>query len=317
MAIKLDTVNTVGRNDVLAIHPDDLVINWGANLSRGGVEPKVDDALKALALSMMPKTAEGGSSGQINPILVRITAERKAEVVGGFRRARAAKWLVESGQCPDFRLKCIVSKVSAVEAALANLDENMHREDPQPIQIAYAIRSLMEDYYMDRKSIAERLKVSIGYIGQLLTLVELPKQIQDSVDKGETTVTGALAIAKLPAAIQVETFQEVKAKGKVKAKDVAATAQRKRDEQIDARVAQAERDGARAAKDIIAADREAAPTIKAKGRSLNDLAMFLQEREKNSLGTSQGVAALLLDFIQGETTKAQAKSEWVKLFPGS
>ena len=58
------------------------------------VEPPVDDALIELARDMMPKKGQGdteeGSSGQLNPILVRPLSDRRLEVVGGFRRMRAA-----------------------------------------------------------------------------------------------------------------------------------------------------------------------------------------------------------------------------------
>ena len=50
-------------------------MDWRKNLSRNGEEPPVDDALIELARDMMPKKGQGdaeeGTSGQLNPILVR------------------------------------------------------------------------------------------------------------------------------------------------------------------------------------------------------------------------------------------------------
>src|SRR3954467_3028564 len=127
----------VTRSDIFLVAPTALVVDWKKNLSRNGEEPSVDEALKELALDMLPRKGQGdsedGSSGQLNPILTRPLSDRRLEVIGGFRRRRAALWLVESGTCPDFRVKYTVSRLSDAEAALINISENLQREDPKPI----------------------------------------------------------------------------------------------------------------------------------------------------------------------------------------
>src|SRR5208282_3469929 len=150
MAFTADTGDhKVTRSDIFLVDPTALVVDWRKNLSRNGEEPPVDQALMDLARDMMPKKGQGdgedGSSGQLNPILVRPLSDRRLEVIGGFRRMRAALWLKESGTCPDFKVKYIVSRLSDAEAALVNLSENIQREDPKPIQLAHAVRSLTED----------------------------------------------------------------------------------------------------------------------------------------------------------------------------
>ena len=125
MAFTADTGDhKVTRSDIFLVDPKALVVDWRKNLSRNGEEPPVDQALMDLARDMMPKKGQGegeeGSSGQINPILVRPLSDRRLEVIGGFRRMRAALWLKESGTCPDFKVKYIVSRLSDAEAALVN-----------------------------------------------------------------------------------------------------------------------------------------------------------------------------------------------------
>ena len=140
--------------------PRALVVDWQKNLSRNGEEPPVDDALIELARDMMPKKGQGdaedGSSGQLNPILVRPLPDRRLEVIGGFRRMRAALWLIESGTCPDFKVKYVVSRLSDAEAALVNLSENIQREDPKPIQLGsrrpVAHRGLRADPQASRRA---------------------------------------------------------------------------------------------------------------------------------------------------------------------
>src|SRR6476620_11485332 len=188
------------RSDIFLVDPRALVVDWKKNLSRSGEEPPVDEALKELALDMMPKKGQGdsedGTSGQLNPILTRPLPDRRLEVIGGFRRMRAALWLIDSGTCPDFKVKYVVSRLSDAEAALVNLSENMQREDPRPIQMAHAVRALTEDYGLTIKQVAGRLKRSEGWLNNLLHLVMLPTSIQASVATGHTPVSAALELVK-------------------------------------------------------------------------------------------------------------------------
>src|SRR3954471_11458202 len=221
----------VPRSDVFLVAPTALVVDWKKNLSRNGEEPPVDDALMELARDMMPKKGQGdaedGSSGQLNPILTRPMPDRRLEVVGGFRRMRAALWLIESGTCPDFKVKYIVSRLGDAEAALVNLSENIQREDPKPSQLAHAVRALTEDYGLTMKQVAGRLKRSEAWLSNLLNLVMLPTAIQDGVANGKLPVSAALELTKLPGDKQVETFNDLAASGE---KVTAAKVRQKRQE---------------------------------------------------------------------------------------
>ena len=115
--------------------------------------------------------------------------------------------------CPDFKVKYIVSRLSDAEAALVNLSENIQREDPKPIQLAHAVRSLTEDYGLTLKQVAGRLKRSEAWLSNLLNLVMLPTAIQESVAKGKTPVSAALELVKLPTDKQVETFDDLASSG--------------------------------------------------------------------------------------------------------
>src|SRR3954467_2619144 len=214
MAFSADTGDhKVTRSDIFLVDPRALIVDWRKNLSRNGEEPPVDDALIELAKDMLPKKGQGdteeGTSGQLNPIVVRPLSDRRLEVIGGFRRMRAALWLIESGTCPDFRVKYVVSRMSDAEAALVNLSENIQREDPKPIQLAHAVRSLTEDYGMTLKAVAGRLRRSEGWLNNLLNLVMLPTAIQSSVASGQTPVAAALGLVKLPTDQQVAVFDEL------------------------------------------------------------------------------------------------------------
>ena len=108
MAFTADTGDhKVTRSDIFLVDPTALIVDWRKNLSRNGEEPPVDQALIDLARDMMPKKGQGdtedGSSGQLNPILVRPLSDRRLEVIGGFRRMRAALWLKRVRHLPGFQ----------------------------------------------------------------------------------------------------------------------------------------------------------------------------------------------------------------------
>lgn len=293
MAFTADTGDyKVTRTDMFLLDPRGIEVDWRKNLSRNGEEPPVDDALIELAKDMMPRKNKGntedGSSGQLNPVLVRPLKNRRLELIGGFRRMRAALYLIESGLCPDFKIKYTLSRVTDAEAALNNLSENMQREDPKPIQLAFAVRSLTEDYGMTLKEVAGRLKRSIGYLNNLLTLIDLPEPIQDSVDNGETGVTAALELTKLPTVeSQVEVFNEAASAGE----KVTAERVRQKRQQI----------------------REQTGEGKAVRRNLKQLREFLQGKTGVADYGSQ-FAIYLGEWLEGLRTDENLDKYWDRTF---
>jgi ParB/RepB/Spo0J family partition protein len=284
----------VTRSDIFMVDPSALVVDWRRNLSRNGEEPPVDEALIELAKDMMPKKGQGdseeGSSGQLNPILTRPLPDRRLEVVGGFRRMRAALYLIESGLCPDFRVKYVVSRLSDAEAALVNLSENMQREDPKPIQLAHAVRSLTEDYGLTLKQVAGRLKRSESWLNNLLNLVMLPSDIQASVASGQTPVSAALELAKLPSDQQVVVFDALAQGG----------------EKITASKVRSKR------QDVHEKTGEGGPVP----RSLKQLKAFL-ERKTGPEDFGKNFASYLLDWLDGKRSDEHLDKYWDRSFAGS
>lgn len=281
----------VTRSDIFLVDPRALVVDWRKNLSRNGEEPPVDDALIELAKDMMPKKGQGdaedGTSGQLNPILTRPLPDRRLEVIGGFRRMRAALWLIESGTCPDFKVKYTVSRLSDAEAALVNLSENLQREDPKPIQMAHAIRALTEDYGLSMKQVAGHLKRSDSWCANLLNLVMLPTSIQASVASGETPVAAALELAKLPGDQQVAVFDELAQGGE---KITAAKVKQKRQE-------------------VHEVTGRGGPVP----RTLKQLRAFL-EGKTGPQDYGKNLAAYLLDWLDGRRTDENLDKYWERSF---
>ena len=342
MAATFAAEHGVGRTDIFMLDVRDIVIDWRKNISRAGEPIPIDDELIALAHSMMPKTGRGdtdeGTTGQLNPVSVRMLGDRRPELVGGFRRARAAMYLVESGLCPDFKLKCCKCNLSDVEAALANMDENMQRSDPKPIQLAHAIRSLHEDMGMAIAVIAKRLRKSPEYLGSLLKLVGLPGLIQDAVSNGEMSASAAVELTTLPEKAAIEVFNDAKesAGKRVKAKDVkAATTPALAPADLPTPTGTAPaaaRVGSGKGPVINASDVKQAkqkkvdaainageqPPVEAKprNRSNKEILAFFQEMIDDQTATPEGlkVAKVIAKFIKGEATADQMRKFWDKHF---
>src|SRR5262249_44224589 len=114
--------------------------------------------------------------------------------------------------------------------ALANIVENIEREDLQPIQIAHAVRGLHEGYGLAMDTIAQRLKRSAAWLEQITELTRLPSEVQASIANGQTSANAGLALAAMDAKEAKAVFDAAKtSKGKVNATTVRE-AQRKRQE---------------------------------------------------------------------------------------
>ena len=75
------------------------------------------------------------------------------------------------------------------------------------MQRAHAIRALTEEYGLTMKQVAGRLKRSDSWCGNLLNLVMIPTAIQESVAAGQTPVSAALELVKLPGDQQIKVFE--------------------------------------------------------------------------------------------------------------
>ena len=275
------------RTDSFITDPRAIVVNWRNNLSRQGIEPPVDEELMELGRSMMPK--DKGGRGQLEPVTCRSLGDKRPELVAGFRRLRAGLWLIESGECPDFQIRCELKTVTDKEAALDNFEENVKRKDLSPVEQAHVIRSLQESYGFSVTEIAEKLHWPESKVRKVGELTALPERIQESVSNRKTSVSTALELGKLPPAERDAVFNAAEASGEpVKAKDVRS---RLRD--------------------------HAASTgaTKAPGRTVKEVKTWLDERT----GVDEPVAARnlavgLVDWIGGKMDDAAIEELWDKAF---
>ena len=125
--------------------------------------------------------------GILVPILVRLK-DGKYEVVAGERRLKAARSLNVN------EVPVIIREVSDQEALVLALVENIQREELNPIEEAEAYKKLIEEFHYTQDKVAESVGKDRSTITNLLRLLKLPAEIQQSVYDGGLSVGHARAL---------------------------------------------------------------------------------------------------------------------------
>lgn len=115
--------------------------------------------------------------GVIQPIVV-VERNNRYMIVAGERRYRASK-MVGLKVIP-----CIIKNYTNREIKQISLIENLQREDLNPVEVAYAIKQLIEDFGFTQDQVAERLGVSRPLVTNTLRILNLEPEVIAMVEKG-------------------------------------------------------------------------------------------------------------------------------------
>ena len=102
------------------------------------------------------------------------------------------------------------------------VDENLHRQDLDPVEEAHAFQAILGSGSMNKKQLAERVSKSASYVNDRLRLLDLPDQIQEHVASGTIPVRLAkqlIEMAKASEPVATACVQLV-ANGDVKVDDL-------------------------------------------------------------------------------------------------
>lgn len=159
-----------------------------------------DAALQELADSIKVQ-------GVVQPIIVRPVGTDKYEIIAGERRWRASK-LAGLDRVP------VVIRQADSQATLAMaLIENIQREDLNPIETAIGLKRLLKEFDLTQQAVADAVGRSRAAVSNLLRLLKLPKDIQESLHKGDLSMGHARAIISLPEPVQKELASKAIDKG--------------------------------------------------------------------------------------------------------
>ncbi len=143
------------------------------------------------------------AQGILVPLLVRELANNRYEIIAGSRRFRAAQ-LAGIAQAP-----VRVVQLSDADAIMAQVVENLQREDVHPLEEAFGFRALLDlpDLPFNIAAIAAKAGKSQQYVAARLKLTDLIPPIAEAFLANRITIGHAVLIAKLPQSQQEEAFK--------------------------------------------------------------------------------------------------------------
>jgi len=155
-----------------------------------------EESLQELAASIR-------SQGLMQPIVVRPRPQGGYELIAGERRWRAAKIAGLT------RIAAIVRQVSDEQASAMALIENIQREDLSPLEEAYALQRLRDEFELTQQQVAEAVGKSRVAVANLLRLLNLAVSVREMLQRGDIEMGHARALLALPAPDQERLAQEV------------------------------------------------------------------------------------------------------------
>ena len=145
--------------------------------------------------------------GVMQPLLVRLVAPGRYEIIAGERRFRAAS-IAGLKEVP-----VLVSSADDQAAAAMALVENMQREDLNPLEESQGLARLIEEFGFTHEQAAKAVGKSRSAITNLLRLAQLAKPVQAMLLAGDIDMGHARALLPLPGASQVAQAQRIAAQG--------------------------------------------------------------------------------------------------------
>lgn len=178
--------STLGKNDTLkpvSFSGRTIISLQITDISPNPRQPRKhfsEDTLRELADSIK-------IYGVIQPLIVRRRGD-KYELVAGERRWRASR-LAGIDTVPAV-VKDVSDEISLKEAII----ENVQRENLNALEEAESYALLMKEFGLTQEQVAQQVSKARSSVANTLRLNELPREVKDSLRRGEITAGHARAI---------------------------------------------------------------------------------------------------------------------------
>ncbi len=169
---------------------------------RGRYQPRrtfTQESLEELAASIR-------AQGLMQPIVVRPRPQGGYELIAGERRWRAAQLAGLT------RIPAIVKEVSDEQASAMALIENIQREDLNPLEEAFALQRLKDEFELTQQQVADAVGKSRVAVTNLLRLLNLAAPVRELLERGALEMGHARALLTLPPLDQERLAAEVATK---------------------------------------------------------------------------------------------------------
>lgn len=145
--------------------------------------------------------------GIVQPIIVRPIGYEQYEIIAGERRWRAAQ-IAQLTEVP-----VVVYEIEDSKALAFSLIENIQREDLNPMEEAYALQRLIEEFGLSHQQTADAVGRSRTAVTNMLRLLNLAVEVKQWVEERKLEMGHARALLTLSATEQHEVAQIVIEKG--------------------------------------------------------------------------------------------------------
>jgi ParB family chromosome partitioning protein len=133
----------------------------------------------------------------LQPVVVRFDNQSKRyKLLIGRRRYLA---LSNKG---EKEIPAVISNLEGSEAEAASLFENLVRKDLSPLEKARMVKKLVDSTKSGITGVSIRYGLPKSTISEWLSILTLPKQLQEKIENGEITSYEAIQIARKPKEIQ-------------------------------------------------------------------------------------------------------------------
>ncbi|MFL1466790.1 ParB/RepB/Spo0J family partition protein [Marinobacter sp. DUT-3] len=171
-------------------------------IQRGRFQPRRDmdpAALQELADSIRQQ-------GVMQPVVIRPIAEGRYELIAGERRWRATQ-MAELDSIP-----AIIRDVPDEAAIAMALIENIQRENLNPVEEAFALQRLQDEFGLTQAQVAEAVGKSRTTITNLLRLIGLTEDVRLMLEHGDLEMGHGRAMLTLQPEQQMQVAKQVVAK---------------------------------------------------------------------------------------------------------
>lgn len=171
-------------------------------IQRGKYQPRRDiqpEALEELAQSIK-------AQGVMQPIVLRPLPGDRYEIIAGERRWRAAQ-LAGLDKIP-----AVIRDVPDEAAIAMALIENIQREDLNPIEEAFALKRLQDEFELTHQEVAAAVGKSRTTVTNLLRLISLSDEVKKLLEHGDLEMGHARALLTLEQEEQRDLARQVVAK---------------------------------------------------------------------------------------------------------
>lgn len=167
------------------------------------IYPNPDQPRKAFDETAMKDLANSiREHGVIMPLVVNRDDDGKFMIIAGERRYRAA---IMAGLTS---VPVIIKELDEREVQEISLIENLQREDLNPIEAAYGMKKLMDEYDLTQEALAERLGKSRPAIANTLRLLSLAEKVISLVREGKLSAGHARTLVPVAKDEQGEIAEE-------------------------------------------------------------------------------------------------------------